>query len=108
MSDSIGMTLIFCVIGEGAPEGIGGCSWFTGALLVLRIPVRGRFMRPFDVAGLGARYLRTKSAFINGTPCNWPLLMALINVCAGGLKKDWCTYFSCCCLNGNVYRFAAY
>eukprot|EP00956_Cyclotella_meneghiniana_P041935 scaffold245477_cov20-Cyclotella_meneghiniana.AAC.1 len=42
---------------------------------------------PLDVAGLGAKYFRIKSAFMNGIPSNWPLLIALINVCAGGLKN---------------------
>ncbi len=55
--------------------------------LVLRMPVRGRFIRPLDVAGLGAKYLCIKSAFIKGIPNNWPLLIALINVCIGGLKN---------------------
>ena len=55
---------------------------------MLRIPVLGRFIRPFDVAGLGARYFLIKSVFMNGTPSSCPLFMALNNVCAGGLKKD--------------------
>ena len=94
------------------PVVIGGDVGFAlscggGLHRVLRMPMRGRFIRPLDVAGLGAKYLRIKSGFINGTPNNWPLLIALINVCTGGLKKAWCIYFSCCCLNGNVYTESA-
>ena len=56
--------------------------------LVLRMLVRGHFISPFDVAGLGARYLRTRSAFVMGIPLSWLLLMALMSVGIGGLKKD--------------------
>ena len=85
--DSTGITWgVVAALGAG---GCGGGAVFDSLCLarVLRMPVRGRFIRPFDVAGLGAKYFRIKSAFMNGIPSNWPLLIALINVCAGGLKN---------------------
>jgi hypothetical protein len=101
---SIGMmcdVLVPCVgiVGDSGLALSGG----IGSTLVLRMPVRGHFIRPLDVAGLGVEYLRIKSGFIKGTPNRWPLLIALINVCNGGLKNAWCMYFSCCCLKGRVY-----
>ena len=90
---------------EGGATGAVGGPVIVG--LVLRMPVRGRFIWPFEVAGLGARYFRTRSAFIIGNPCSWLLLMALMSVDIGGLKKAWCMYLSCCCLNGSVYMFIA-
>ena len=75
--------------------------------LVLWMPVQGLFIWPLEVAGLGARYFRTRSAFMNGNPCSWLLLMALSSVAIGGLKNAWCMYLSCCCLDGSVYMFKA-
>ena len=90
-----------CVVGTVVGEGA------IVFVPVLRMPVRGHFIWPLEVAGLGARYFRTRSAFIIGNPCSWLLLMALMSVDIGGLKKAWCMYFSCCCLNGSVYMFIA-
>lgn len=83
------MTFTEGFVGEGT--GSVYCSWSTVCLvflLVLRIPVCGCFILPFDVAGLGARYLHTRSTFINGTPSSWPLLIALSSVCTGGQKNN--------------------
>ena len=52
--------------------------------LVLRIPVLGRFILPFDVAGEDGRYFMTLSAVINGHPLSCPLSMAVISVEWGG------------------------
>ena len=44
-------------------------QWDLGALaLVLRIPVCGRFILPFEVAGDIGRYFRTLSAVMMGHP----------------------------------------
>ena len=60
------------------------CSFVVVLGLVLRIPVLGRFILPFDVAGEDSRYFLTLSAVINGHPLNCPLSMAVISVEWGG------------------------
>ena len=55
---------------------------------VLRIPVRGRRMRPLDVAGDGAKYFLTRSAFMSGMPSNCRLEIACSKVDMLGLKND--------------------
>ena len=54
---------------------------------VLRRPALGRFIRPFHVAGLGARCLVTQSLFMHGIPCKCPFLIASSKVVMGGLKN---------------------
>ena len=47
-------------------------QWNLGALdLMLRIPVSGRFIHPFEVAGEIGRYFRTLSAVMKGHPLSW-------------------------------------
>ena len=100
---SLGGALVGTLDGGATGVGVGLVSFG----LVLRMPLRGLFIWPLEVAGLGARYFRTRSAFMNGNPCSWLLLMALSSVAIGGLKKVWCMYLSCCCLDGSVYMFMA-
>eukprot|EP00956_Cyclotella_meneghiniana_P013325 scaffold19184_cov46-Cyclotella_meneghiniana.AAC.15 len=90
MESDVDSTGITCggeaTFGMGSSGDCGVAFFVVGFVRVLRMPVC-RFIRPFDVAGLGAKYLRIKSAFMNGMPSNWPLLIALIKVYAGGLKN---------------------
>ena len=76
-------------------------------LRVLRIPVRGRFILPLEVAGDSGRYFRMRLAFRNGMPSSCSLLAALMSVCSGALQKTWCIYLSWFCLYGNVYNALA-
>ena len=49
-----------------------GAQWDLGALaLVLWIPVRGRFILTFDVAGDIGRYFHTLYAVMKGHPLSW-------------------------------------
>ena len=49
-----------------------GAQWDLGDLsLVLRIPVRGRFILTLEVAGDIGRYFRTLSAVVKGHPLSW-------------------------------------
>ncbi len=57
---------------------------------MLRRPLRGCFMWPFDVAGLGIRYLQMDLALRCGAPRRKPVLMALSRDVMGGLHKLWC------------------
>ena len=46
-----------------------GAQWYLGALaIVLRIPVRGRFILPLEVDGDIGRYFRTLSAAMKVHP----------------------------------------
>ena len=67
-------------------------SWGVSLLLffffVLRIPARGRFIRPLEVAGERAKYLIMSSDFMKGIPLNWSFLMALRRVGIGAFKND--------------------
>ena len=65
--------------GSGSSAPASGSSGF----LVLQIPDRGPFVRPFDVAGDGARYFLTTLDFINGNPSSWSFSIALINFSIG-------------------------
>ena len=71
-------------------------------LLVDRMPVRGRFSRPFGIAGDGARYLRINLVCMHGNILSWSFSMASTMVSMGKLK-NWCMYFICCCLYGSMY-----
>ena len=62
-------------------------------LVVLLRPLRGRFMWPFDVAGLAMRYLRTVWASKFGAPFRNPALMAFRRDDIGGLHKLWWANF---------------
>ena len=59
-----------------------------GVLLVLLIPVRGRFIRPFGVAGEGGKYFFIASTFMQGIFMSWLFTIAFIRVVAGKLKND--------------------
>jgi hypothetical protein len=60
----------------------------VGVFLVMLLrPLRGRFMWPFDVAGLAMRYLRTVWASKFGAPFRNPVLMAFRRDDIGGLHK---------------------
>ena len=49
-----------------------GAQWDLGDLaLVLRIPVCGHFILPFEVSGDIGRYFCTLSAVIKGHPLSW-------------------------------------
>jgi hypothetical protein len=56
--------------------------------LVLRMSIRGRFMWPLAVAGLGLRYLVTPAALRFEHPFKKPHLIALSKVEMQGLHKD--------------------
>ena len=82
-----------CTIGIGRGNGSGdGAVAGVGLTLgvVLRRPLRGCFICPFDVAGLGIRYFRTVFAVRCGAPFRKPALIALSNGDIGGLHKLWC------------------
>ena len=61
--------VVSLMLGDLRPS---GAQWDYGALaLVLRIPVCGRFILPFEVAGDIGRYFRTLSAVMKGHPLSW-------------------------------------
>ena len=66
------------------------CITFTsgGVRLVLLIPVRGRFIRPFGVAGEGGNYFFIVSTFMKGIFISWLFTIAFIRVVGGKLKND--------------------
>ena len=47
----------------------------------------GQFARPIGVAGDGTRYLQIMSDFISRTPWSWSLLMDLMSIVGGKLKR---------------------
>jgi hypothetical protein len=63
-------------------------------LVVLLRPLHGRFMWPFDVAGLAMRYLRTVWASKFEAPFRNPALMAFRRDDIGGLHKLWWANFT--------------
>ena len=87
---------LYCVKIGGAIWGIGtgiGCtvSPFVLAFLpVLRIPFLGRFICPLAVAGLGFKYLVTRSSDRSGHPFKKPFLMAFKREDILGLHIAWC------------------
>ena len=61
--------IVSLLMGDLCPR---GAQWDLGALaLVLRIPVRGRFILPFEVAGDIGRYFCTLYAVMKGHPLSW-------------------------------------
>ena len=75
--------------GNGAGDGaVAAVGLILG--VVLRRPLRGCFICPFDMAGLGIRYLHTVFAVRCGAPFRKPALIALNNNDIGGLHKLWC------------------
>ena len=81
---------------------------------VLLMFVRTLFILPLDVAGDGARYLRTKSGLLrNGMLLSWSLLAALMIVEAGGLKMHvlellllvWQCIQRICCVARHLVRW---
>ncbi len=77
----------------GAQDGCGKEGWAILGV-VLRRPLHGRFMWPFDVAGLGIRYFWTDLALRCGVPRRKPALMALIREVMGWLHRLWCMNFT--------------
>ena len=75
-------------------QGGRGRKGRVGFGVVLCRPLRGRFMWPFDVAGLGIRYFWTDLALRCGAPQRKPALMALIREVIGGLQRLWCMNFT--------------
>ena len=75
----------------------GGCGSADGGLgrpvgfgVVLRSPLRGRFMWPLDVAGLGMRYFVTDLMSRCGAPRRKPALIAMMSDDFGRLPRLWC------------------
>ena len=71
--------------GNGAVAGVG---LIFG--VVLRRLLRGCFICPFKVAGLGIRYFCDVFAVRCGAPFRKPALIALSNKDIGGLHRLWC------------------
>jgi hypothetical protein len=73
----------------------GGCGrkGRIGLGVVLCRPLRGHFMWPFDVVGLGIRYFWMDLA-LRCAPRRKPALMALIREVIGGLQRLWCMNFT--------------
>ncbi len=71
--------------GDGAVADVGLILGF-----VLCRPLRGCFICPFDVDGLGIRYFFTLYAVRSGAPFRKPALIALSSNNIGGLHKLWC------------------
>jgi hypothetical protein len=74
-------------------QGGRGREGRVGLGVVLRRPLRGRFLWPFDVAALGIRYFWTDLALRCGAPRRKPALMVLIREVIGGLHRLWCMKF---------------
>ena len=75
--------------GNGAGDGaVLGAGLILG--VVLCRPLQGCFICPFNVAGLGIRYLCTVFAVRCGAPFRKPALIALSNKDIGELHKIWC------------------
>ena len=75
--------------GSAARGSCGACCPFAFGV-VFRIPLRGRFIFPLDVAGLGRRYFVTDFMSRCGAPRRKPALMALMSDVLGGLHRLWC------------------
>ena len=75
-------------IGNGLCTTLGTGVMFT--LVVERIPIRGFFMWPFAVAGLGGRYFVMRCSDRLGQPSRNPERTAFSSVEIGGLHIDWC------------------
>ena len=71
--------------GDGAVAGVG----LILGVALLR-PLRGCFIRPFDMAGIGIRYFCTGFAVRCGEPFRKPALIPLSNDNIGGFHKLWC------------------
>jgi hypothetical protein len=73
----------------------GSWTWIRRSMrgifgVVLQSPLRGRFMCPFDLAGLGWRYLATAILERWGAPRRKPRRMAASNDDLNGLHRLWC------------------
>ena len=76
--------------GNGAGDGaVAGVGLILG--VVLRRPLRGCFICPFDVAGISIRYFCTVFAVRCNAPFRKPALISLNKTDIGGLHKLWCT-----------------
>jgi hypothetical protein len=73
--------------------GRSGYTWVAVVgfvVQVLQIPLRGRFICPFEVAELAKRYFCTECASRCGAPLRNPALIALMRDEMGVLHKLWC------------------
>ncbi len=77
----------------GAQGGCGREGW-VGLVVVLRRPLRGHFMWPFNVVGLGIRCFWTDLELRCGAPQRKPALMAFIRGVISGLHRLWCMNFT--------------
>ena len=84
--------------------GVGFVIGLGVSLVVLRSPLRGRFMWPFDVAGLDIRYLRTVNKSKFGAPFRKLALMALRRDDIGGLHMPWWANFTAFALVVRAYE----
>ena len=81
-------------MGRGNGAGVGAVAGVCLILgVVLRRPLWGCFICPFDVAGIGIRYFCTVFAVRCGAPFRKPVLIALSNKDIGGLHKR-CMHFT--------------
>ena len=74
--------------GRGSAD--GGSGRLVGFGVVLRSPLRGRFMWPLDVAGLGMRYFVMDLMSRCGAPRRKPALIAVMSDNFGRLPRLWC------------------
>ncbi len=75
-------------------QGGRGRKGRVGLGVMLCRPLRGHFMWPFDVTGLGIRCFWTDLALRCGAPRRKPALMALIREVISGLQRLWCMNFT--------------
>jgi len=68
----------------------GGLGRPVGFWVVLHSPLRGRFMWPLDVAGLGMRYFVTDLMSRCGAPRRKPASIAMMRDDFGGFPRLWC------------------
>ena len=78
-------------------RGAAGIGWgklglvmvfWLGFGIVLLMPMRGLFILPFDVAGLGMRYFWTVATVRCGAPCRKPALIVFIQDKIGRLHRS--------------------
>ena len=74
--------------GRGSAD--GGLGRPVGFWVVLRSPLRGRFMWPLDVAELGMKYFVTDLMSRCGAPRRKPALIAMMSDDFGRLPRLWC------------------
>jgi hypothetical protein len=79
----------------GRGSGRVGCAIVCAVLgVLLRSPLRGHFMCPFDIVGLDRRYLQTVLALRCGAPWRNSALVVFSRDVMGGLHRLWCMNFT--------------